>query len=260
MAFLTVNSVHHTYFTADAATKALEDIQLSIDQGEFVSLLGASGCGKTTLLSILAGLISPTAGIVTIDGQTVTSHTNSSIGYMLQQDYLFPWKTVEENVMLGLKLAHHELQDARKIAVQLLQDVGLPSIGEKYPRELSGGMKQRVALARTLAVNPKILLLDEPFSALDYKSKLQLENLLSKMLEFYDKTAVLVTHDIGEAIAMSDRIYLLSPKPGRIHKIFEVPNELRELTPFDARSHPSYSALFQKIWKELEQIEHEPPL
>lgn len=254
MDFLTVSNVHHTYFSKDAASEALADIHLSINKGEFVSFIGPSGCGKTTLLSIIAGLFEPTVGSVKIEGHEVYGNDSLSIGYMLQQDYLFPWKTIEENIMLGLKLQDKEKEN-NSIASKLLKDVGLPSVEKKYPRELSGGMRQRVALARTLAVDPKILLLDEPFSALDYQSKLKLEDLVSEMLKEYGKTAILVTHDIGEAIAMSDRIFLFSARPGRLYRTFDVPEEIRNLTPFKTRSHPSYSSLFQIIWKELESLE-----
>ncbi|MBB5149312.1 ABC transporter ATP-binding protein [Ureibacillus thermosphaericus] len=254
MSFLVVEHVSHTYFSKDAATEALRDIHLTIEEGEFVSFIGPSGCGKTTLLSIIAGLFQPTYGNVFIENQQVYGNKELSIGYMLQQDYLFPWKTIEENITLGLKLLNKHVD--MSIASKLLQDVGLPPVEKKYPRELSGGMRQRVALARTLAVDPKILLLDEPFSALDYQSKLKLEDLVSKMLKQYNKTAILVTHDIGEAIAMSDRIYLFSARPGKIHKVFDIPEEIRTLPPFEARSHSSYSPLFQQIWKELEHLEH----
>lgn len=249
---LTVNHISHTYFSQEVATEALRDIHFSVAHGEFVSILGASGCGKSTLLSIMAGLLEPTVGDIAVEGNS----QSTSIGYMLQQDYLFPWKTIEENVMLGLKLLKHEEAQAKQMAQQLLDAVGLPNVEKKYPRQLSGGMRQRVALARTLAVNPKILLLDEPFSALDYKSKLKLEDLVCAMLKSYEKTAILVTHDIGEAIAMSDRIILMSAKPGTIHKIFDVPQQLAALTPFEARTHASYGAFFQSVWKELESLEH----
>ncbi|MFC7685549.1 ABC transporter ATP-binding protein [Ureibacillus sp. GCM10028918] len=255
MSFLSVSNVHHAYFSKEAASVALNDINLTIDQGEFVSFIGPSGCGKTTLLSIIAGLFEPTSGSVKIENQEVYGNKDLSIGYMLQQDYLFPWKTIEENIILGLKLLKDEKKSYENVAATLLRDVGLPPLEKKYPRELSGGMRQRVALARTLAVDPKILLLDEPFSALDYQSKLKLEDLVSNKLKEYEKTAVLVTHDLGEAIAMSDRIFLFSARPGRIHKTFVVPEELRVLTPFEARAHSSYSSLFQIIWKELESLE-----
>ncbi len=210
-------------------------------------------------MSILAGLIQPTAGKVQIEEQDIKKDADFSMGYMLQQDYLFPWKTIEENVTLGLKLLNKNKDASNQLASKLLNDVGLPPVEKKYPRELSGGMRQRVALARTLAVDPKILLLDEPFSALDYQSKLKLEDLVHKLMKEYGKTAVLVTHDIGEAIAMSDRIFLFSARPGRLYQTFEVPEELKRLTPFEARGHSSYSTLFQTIWKELESLEHQQP-
>lgn len=247
MSLLTIRNVSHVYFSKNQATEALKNINLSIEEGEFVSFIGPSGCGKTTLLSIIAGLFSPTEGSVQVEGGA------NKIGYMLQQDYLFPWKTIEENIILGLKILKKEDSN---IASKLLKDVGLPSIEKKYPRELSGGMRQRVALARTLAVDPKILLLDEPFSSLDYQSKLKLEDLVFKMLKSYGKTAILVTHDIAEAIAMSDRIFLFTTKPGRLYKTFQVPDEMRKLSPFEARGHPNFNAFFQIVWKELESLEY----
>lgn len=255
MSFLTVSNVHHTYFSTEAATEALNNINLTITKGEFVSFIGPSGCGKTTLLSIIAGLFKPTSGSVQIENQEVYGNRDLSIGYMLQQDYLFPWKSIEENITLGLKLLKDDRKFQGNVASALLSEVGLPPVEKKYPLELSGGMRQRVALARTLAVDPKILLLDEPFSALDYQSKLKLEDLVFNKLKEYEKTAILVTHDLGEAIAMSDRIFLFSARPGRLHQTFEVPDELRVLTPFEARAHSSYSSLFQMIWKELESLE-----
>lgn len=252
MSFLTIDHVSHSYFSKEHATSALSDVNLTMEEGEFISFLGPSGCGKTTLLSIIAGLFPPTIGNVLIEGQ---SNHNRSIGYMLQQDYLFPWKTISENITLGLKLLKHESEDAKIKALELLESVGLTGVENQYPRQLSGGMRQRAALARTLAVDPKILLLDEPFSALDYQTKLRLEDLVSITLKSFGKTAVLVTHDIGESIAMSDKIYLFASNPGRIHTTFEVPEELRSLTPFEVRNHHAYNALFQTIWKELENLE-----
>lgn len=254
MVFLKIDSVHHTYFTKENAITALENINLNMEKGEFISFLGPSGCGKTTLLSIIAGLFPATSGTIQLEGKPLQSEKNTSIGYMLQQDYLFPWKTIEENVTLGLKLLKSKNTESK--AIQLLKDFGLAGIEKQFPKQLSGGMRQRVALARTLSVDPKILLLDEPFSALDYQSKLKLEDLISETLKSFGKTAILVTHDIGEAIAMSDRIYLFSAKPGRIHRVFDVPVDLRVVKPFIARNHPQYPAIFQTIWKELESLEH----
>lgn len=254
MPFLTVEHIHHVYFTKDSATVALEDVQLSVEEGEFVSFLGPSGCGKTTLLSIIAGLIKPVEGTVTIANKVI-SKPDSVIGYMLQQDYLFPWKTIEENVTLGLKVIGKKTKESKRTTLSLLKTMGIDSVENQYPGQLSGGMRQRAALVRTLATNPKILLLDEPFSALDYQTKLKLEDLVVETLKEFKKTALLVTHDIGEAIAMSDRIFVFSSKPGKISRTYVVPKELRELKPFDARQHPSFSLLFQQIWKELDQLE-----
>ena len=192
-------------------------MSLQVEEGEFISILGPSGCGKTTLLSIIAGLLDPIDGIVFLDGEPITTKT-SSMGYMLQEDYLFPWKTIEENIMLGLHIRKIYDEQMKEHTLNLLKQVGLHGVEGQYPRELSGGMRQRVALVRTLATDPKILLLDEPFSALDYQTKLKLEELVFNLLNKYKKTSLLVTHDIEEAIAMSDRIYLLQANPGKIAK------------------------------------------
>lgn len=258
MSFLTVENVCHTYFSPQTATAALEDISFTIEEGEFIALLGPSGCGKTTLLSILSGLLEPTNGKVTIGEAAPDSNTNL-IGYMLQQDYLFPWKTIEENILLGLKLNGRLTEETKKSAFNFLQQIGLAGVEKQFPRQLSGGMRQRAALARTMAVNPKLLLLDEPFSALDYQTKLKLEDLVFEILKDYGKTAVLVTHDIGEAISMSDKILLFAAKPGRLYKTFTVPKELRSLTPFNVRGKDEYHVLFQAIWKELESLEENLP-
>ncbi|MGV2941737.1 ABC transporter ATP-binding protein [Mesobacillus sp. LC4] len=256
MDFLTLRGIHHTYFTKTSAVTALNDISLDVQEGEFVSFLGPSGCGKTTLLSIIAGLFEPSDGQVKLEGRTVKDAANQT-GYMLQQDYLFPWKTIEENIFLGLKISG-TLEDSKKEEViSLLRQMGLENVEKLYPKQLSGGMRQRVALVRTLATEPKLLMLDEPFSALDYQTKLKLEDLVSTTFKTFGKTAILVTHDIGEAIAMSDRIFLFSPRPGRLHRNFDIPEELRNLRPFEARNHPLYNELFQTIWKELESIEPE---
>ncbi|GLC87595.1 ABC transporter ATP-binding protein [Lysinibacillus piscis] len=254
MAFLTVEHIGHSYFSTTQAKEVLRDIDFTVHEGEFVSLIGPSGCGKTTLLSIIAGLVTPTEGNIYVHGEKMTVQQPPLIGYMLQQDYLFPWKTIAENITIGLNMMEHS-KKAHKVTVNaLLKEIGLPHVGNHYPRELSGGMRQRVALARTLAVNPKILLLDEPFSALDYQSKLKLEDFVGATLKNHQKTAILVTHDIGEAIAMSERVILLSANPGTIHRIFDIPKELRQLSPFEVRQHAMYTSVFQMIWKELESL------
>ena len=254
MSFLKVNDVHHTYFTKSSATTALSEISLQVEEGEFVSFLGPSGCGKTTLLSIIAGLIKPTQGRILLENKPLSGVKNQ-IGYMLQQDYLFPWKTIEENILIGLKLSKQLNNKTKLAALNLLKQMGLSGIEKQLPKQLSGGMRQRAALVRTLATEPKLLMLDEPFSALDYQTKLKLEDLVSNTLDTFGKTAILVTHDIGEAIAMSDRVVLFSPSPGRVHKVLEMPSELKQLSPFNARNHETFSSIFQSIWKELDSLE-----
>ncbi|MBP1969562.1 NitT/TauT family transport system ATP-binding protein [Virgibacillus natechei] len=254
MSFLTLDQVEHHYFSKESYTKALANISFSVKEGEFIALLGPSGCGKSTILSIIAGIMKQTAGNVLLQQRPI-SDSEMAIGYMLQQDYLFPWKTILDNVLLGPKISKNKTEEAKETALELLKEVGLSDVTNAYPASLSGGMRQRVALVRTLINNPKILLLDEPFSALDYQTKLKLEDLVSQLLKMYHKTTVLVTHDIGEAIAMSDRIFIMDTNPGTISKVFEVPIELRNEEPFLVRRHPKYHIIFEKIWKELDKEE-----
>ncbi|GAB3800540.1 ABC transporter ATP-binding protein [Virgibacillus kimchii] len=257
MSFLQLAHVSHHYFSKKGFTKALDDVSLSIREGEFISLLGPSGCGKSTILSIIAGIMKQTSGKVLLQNQPIQD-SDTVIGYMLQQDYLFPWKTIIDNVLLGPKISKTLGDDSQEMANKLLEEVGLPDVANNYPGSLSGGMRQRVALVRTLINDPKILLLDEPFSALDYQTKLKLEELVSQLLKTYNKTTILVTHDIGEAIAMSDKIFVMDANPGTISKTFNVPIELRNETPFYVRRHPKFQILFDKIWKELENEENDP--
>ena len=255
MSFLTMQNIHHAYFTKTQSKLALEDISLEIEKGEFIAFLGPSGCGKSTLLSIIAGLLTPVHGMLSLDGKPLIAGKKQDIGYMLQQDYLFPWKTIKENILLGLKLQKQPQPELEIRTLKMLNEIGLSSTENLVPNQLSGGMRQRVALVRTLATDPKVLLLDEPFSALDYVTKLKLEDLVFSILKTFHKTVILVTHDIGEAIAMSDRIFMFSANPGKIFRTFEVPEELRNITPFEARNHPNFSSLFQTIWKEFEALE-----
>lgn len=254
MSFLTIEHVSHHYFSKTGYTKALEDISFSLKKGEFVSLLGPSGCGKSTVLSIIAGILEHTQGAVLLEDKPL-KHSEHAIGYMLQQDYLFPWKTILDNVLLGPQINKKNVDEFQDTALELLDEVGLKGVESQYPSSLSGGMRQRAALVRTLINDPKIFLLDEPFSALDYQTKLKLEDLVGRLLKEYFKTAILVTHDIGEAIAMSDRILVMARNPGRIAKTFEVPIEIRQTSPLDARKHPKYQPLFDKIWDELDRRE-----
>lgn len=246
-----LKEVTHAYLGDREASLAIEDFSLSVEQGEFVSLVGPSGCGKTTLLSIIAGLLSPSRGDVYVNGHFTLGPT-PEVGYMLQQDYLFPWRSILDNALLGLELTGNLNEITRQKTLELLADMGLKGKEQSFPAQLSGGMRQRVALVRTLATDPNLLLLDEPFSALDYQIKLQLEDLVSETLRRRGTTAVLVTHDLSEAIAVSSRVILLQRNPGKIRKIFTVPQDIRDTPPLYARDLPGFAELFHEVWKEME--------
>lgn len=246
--------VTQVYVTQQGASLALENIDFTLRTGEFASLVGPSGCGKTTLLSIIAGLIKPTSGQVEVKGAPVAA-PSMQVGYMLQQDYLFPWRTIWDNALIGLELANRLTPESKAYTLHLLEEMGLADSVKRYPSQLSGGMRQRVALVRTLAPEPDILLLDEPFSALDYQTKLQLEDLVAETLRRHKKTALLVTHDIAEAIAMSDRVIILDRNPGRVRKEVEIPAAIRELTPFYAREAEGFHRLFHEVWQEFEAMD-----
>ncbi|MDP4096543.1 ABC transporter ATP-binding protein [Paenibacillus sp. P96] len=246
-----LQNIKHVYVTDKEASLAVDNVSFTVAPGEFISLVGPSGCGKTTLLSMIAGLLQPAAGQVLLQGKPV-SGPDRRVGYMLQQDYLFPWRTILENTMLGFELARTVKADSKARVIQLLEDMGLKGTENLYPSQLSGGMRQRVALVRTLATNPELLLLDEPFSALDYQTKLQLEDLIADTLHTHGKTSVLVTHDLAEAIAVSDRILVLDRNPGRIRSSFTVPEPIRQAQPFYAREQQGFNELFRDIWAELE--------
>lgn len=246
-----LKEITHAYLGDREANLAIEDLNLTVGKGEFISLVGPSGCGKTTILSIIAGLLQPSRGEVLLSGRPVTG-PSPEVGYMLQQDYLFPWRTIQDNVLLGLELTGRLTGSSRAQSLRLLADMGLEGKEKAYPAQLSGGMRQRVALVRTLATDPGLLLLDEPFSALDYQIKLQLEDLVSETLLRRGTTAILVTHDLSEAIAVSSRVILLQRNPGRVRKVFHVPEAIRSTPPLYARDLPGFAELFHEIWKEME--------
>ena len=187
-------------------------MDIEVAQGGFLSVIGPSGCGKTTVFNIIAGLIAPDQGRISVDGVAVND-LRGRVGYMMQKDLLFPWRTVLENVLLGLELKKIPLLEARETAREYLHTYGLSGFENAYPRTLSGGMRQRVALIRTLISNPDILLLDEPFSALDYQTRLYLEGVLIEAVDTFKKTVILVTHDIDEAVALSRNVTVLSGRP-----------------------------------------------
>jgi NitT/TauT family transport system ATP-binding protein len=253
-AAIELSGVSHVYVNGQGAYPALFGIDMRVAAGEFVSIIGPSGCGKTTILSLISGLLKPALGEIRVLGEPVQRPT-SKVGYMLQQDYLFPWRTIEENVSLGPELlGQHSEQSARYVR-ELLEEMGLGAFRQAFPQQLSGGMRQRAALVRTLAAQPGILLLDEPFSALDYQTKLQLEDLIVTTLRARGKTAVLVTHDISEAIAMSDRIIVLQPRPGRVLAEVEVPEPIRSALPLEAREKAGFHELFRTLWQLFEQLD-----
>jgi NitT/TauT family transport system ATP-binding protein len=240
------------YHTLAGETEALCNLSFSVKENEFVALVGPSGCGKTTTLSLVAGLLSPTDGQVLIDQEAIQD-INERAGYMLQEDYLFPWRTILDNVLLGLELKGKLNNRTKERARKLLSDYGLKDFEDYYPAQLSGGMRQRVALARTLVFEPEILLLDEPFSALDYHAKLALEDEVAQILRDEKKTVVLVTHDIAEAVAMADRILVFTERPGNIKKEYKIDLTIEGgFSTFKAREAPEFSNYFNSIWEELD--------
>jgi NitT/TauT family transport system ATP-binding protein len=248
---LELQDVSHVYVNESGTTLAVEGLNLAVAAGEFVSLVGPSGCGKTTVLSLLAGLLLPTEGTVTACGEPVR-RPSPKIGYMLQQDYLLPWRTILNNALLGLEISGRKTEASIAFTRSLLHELGLGGLENRMPGELSGGMRQRAALVRTLATEPDVLLLDEPFSALDLQIKLQLEDLVQSTLRALNKTAVLVTHDLNEAAAMSDRVVVLGRNPGHIRAVYNVPAQIRNALPTAARKLPEFQSMFDLIWGALE--------
>jgi NitT/TauT family transport system ATP-binding protein len=249
-----LRNVDLRYFGPSGETEALRDISLSIAPGEFVAIIGQSGCGKSTLLSLISGILSPTGGGVFVDGKPVTG-PNRKVGYMLQQDYLFEWRSILDNALLGAEIQGADMRRARERATQLLARYGLGQFLDHLPRQLSGGMRQRVALARTLTTEPDVVLLDEPFSALDSQTRLALADEIAQILRREGKTAILVTHDIGEAISMAERVVVLSRRPGRVksdHPIRFGTNGAGRPAPLAARSAPEFNGYFNTLWQELE--------
>ncbi|QPC42852.1 ABC transporter ATP-binding protein [Kaustia mangrovi] len=242
------------YFGPQGETEALRDIGFAVEEGEFVSIVGQSGCGKSTLLSLLCGLIRPTSGEVLIDGEPVTA-PSPSVGFMLQQDSLFEWRTILENAVLGPEIRGGDMRAARARAETLLRRYGLEEFKHHRPDQLSGGMRQRAALARTMCLEPDILLLDEPFSALDFQTRLSIADEIGNIIRREGKTAILVTHDIPEAIAMADRVIVLSRRPGRVKAVHSIsfPSAGGERpSAFKARDAEEFSQLFKTVWGELE--------
>ncbi|MCI5797071.1 MAG: ABC transporter ATP-binding protein [Firmicutes bacterium] len=251
---LKFENVSLTYHTKDGETLALKDINFSVYEKEFVAIVGPSGCGKTTILSLIAGILQPSTGHIYLDGQDINEKKKSKdvdIGYMFQRDQLFDWRTIWKNVTIGIEIQKKKKDTELLNRVSnLIDKYGLGNFKNSKPTELSGGMRQRVALIRTLALNPKILLLDEPFSALDFQTRLNVCDNVSEIISNEKKTAVLVTHDISEAVSMADRVIILSTRPGTVKKIVEI--DLKEYgSPLKRRESKKAHDYFDEIWKEL---------
>ncbi len=245
-----LKDIRLTYHEPHAETLAIDQLNITIYEGEFVAIVGPSGSGKTSMLSILSGLIAPSSGSVRIKGKEITS-PGQNIGYMLQRDQLFDWRDIEGNILLGLEVKRMLTPETKARALKLLSTYGLDEFKHHYPRQLSGGMRQKVALIRTLAFDPDLLLLDEPFSALDYQTRLKTADEVHGIIKRENKTVLLVTHDIAEAISMADRIIVFSERPARIKRELVItlsapPN------PIARRNAVEFHDYFNTIWKELE--------
>ena len=248
---LSLKNINKIYQAKNGETKALENINLDVKKGEFVSIIGPSGCGKSTLLSIIAGLEDKNTGEIYLDGKEIKG-ISSEIGYMLQKDSLLEWRTIYKNVILGLEIRGIKTKENEEYVNNLLKKYHLYEFKDKYPTQLSGGMRQRAALIRTLAIKPKILLLDEAFSALDYQTRIMVTKDVYSILRQEGITALMVTHDISESISLSDRVVVLSRRPAKIKSIHEIKFDMENRTPINCRERPEFSKYFDLLWKELD--------
>ncbi|HBM47532.1 MAG TPA: spermidine/putrescine ABC transporter ATP-binding protein, partial [Lachnoclostridium sp.] len=233
------------------ATPALSNISFTVSSGEFLAIVGPSGCGKSTLLSLLSGLLTPEEGSIYIEN-TPLKEARAGIGYMLQRDHLFEWRSVRENAALGLEIRHQKNQETLRELDEMLESYGLASFAHAKPSELSGGMRQRAALIRTLILKPDLLLLDEPFSALDYQTRLAVCDDIASIIRETHKTAILITHDLAEAISTADRVLVLSERPGRIKAEISLSFDPQYDSPLKRRNAPEFSGYFNQVWKELQ--------
>jgi len=252
MELIAVKNLTFTY--PEQEKSVLNDISMSLYPGEFAVLAGSSGCGKSTLLSLIAGLLSPENGMIKINGKEQMEST-TNVGYMLQHDELFEWRNIYHNVLLGLEVQHMMTAKTRQKASDLLDNYGLGNFKSSRPSELSGGMRQRVALIRTLVLDPEILLLDEPFSALDYQTRLNVSDDIGQIIRNEGKSALLVTHDLSEAISLADRVIILTKRPATILQTVPLIFHLENDTPLNRRNAPEFKTYFNLIWKELNDNE-----
>lgn len=247
---LKIDHISYTYHSLDGETPAIFDVSFHVMEGEFLGIVGPSGCGKSTLLSLIAGLLTPSGGSIYINGRDIKS-SGKNIGYMLQRDHLLDWRNTLKNVTLGMEIQNRLSEDSYVHINELMNTYGLITFKNSYPSELSGGMRQRAALIRTLLLEPDILLLDEPFSALDYQTRLEVSDDIWGIIRKEKKTAILISHDISEAISMSDRVIVLSSRPGTVKQVFDIHLSIENRTPFTSRSAPEFKDYFNMIWKEL---------
>lgn len=246
---LKVENLSKNYMNKKKAINAVDKVSFTINEKSFITLVGPSGCGKSTILSIIGGLEEKS------DGKIEFFDKNTKVGYMFQEDALFPWLTVLDNCLLGLKIQKKLTEDNISYVKKLLKKYGLSNFEKSYPKELSGGMRQRVALIRTLAIKPDILLLDEPFSALDYQTRITVSDDVYKIIKEEKKTAIMVTHDIAEAIAMSDEVMVLSKRPAIIKNKYKIEMENKNL-PSNNRNNKDFNKYYNLIWKDLEYNEN----
>ena len=247
---LEVKDINYAYHNMDGETKALEHISFSMKGGDFLAIVGPSGCGKSTLLHLIAGLLEPEKGLILLNGKYLRGSA-TNIGYMLQKDELLEWRTVYHNVLLGLEIQHSMTARAKEKARELLDIYGLDQFANSRPSELSGGMRQRAALVRTLVMEPDLLLLDEPFSALDYQTRLTVGDDIGQIIRKEKKSAILVTHDLAEAISLADRVIVLTARPATILQTVPITFQEPDLTPLKRRNAPEFKSYFNLIWKEL---------
>lgn len=242
---LEIKNLSHSYHTMDGETKALSNLSLTMQKGEFISIVGPSGCGKSTLLSLISGLMEPEEGTVELHGKLM--------GYMLQKDHLLEWRTIYRNIILGLEIKHMLNAETKSKVDTYLRQYGLADFTNAKPSELSGGMRQRAALIRTLILEPDLLLLDEPFSALDYQTRLTVADDIGQIIRKERRSAILVTHDLSEAISLGDRIIVLTERPASIKRTIPLTFILEEDTPLHRRNTPEFKNYFNAVWKELNE-------
>ena len=242
---LEIKNLSHSYHNLEGETLALLNLSFTMQKGDFISIVGPSGCGKSTLLSLISGLMEPEEGTIELHGKRM--------GYMLQKDHLLEWRNIYKNIVLGLEIQHLLTSETKSKVQEYLEHYGLADFANAKPSELSGGMRQRAALIRTLIMEPDLLLLDEPFSALDYQTRLTVADDIGQIIRKEHRSAILVTHDLSEAISLGDRVIVLSKRPATIKSIVPLTFSLEEDTPLKRRNAPEFKGYFNTVWKELNE-------